>query len=150
MDFSVEIKGLDGIGRAGDTIRQSVADELNKAVFVSAQRVATEAKKSVLEGNKSGHTYKRRSVFHRASAPGEAPASDTGRLVGSIHADMAGPGEATAIAGSSSVKYARMLEFGTTKMAARPFFFPALEKSKAWIRDRLQDAVRRGLEKAKR
>jgi HK97 gp10 family phage protein len=150
VDFSVKIEGLDSISKASEQIRQAVATEVNKAVFASAQKVATEARKSILSGQKSGRTYKRRSVTHRASAPGEAPASDTGRLVNSIHAEMAGPGEAAAISGSASVKYARMLEFGTTKMAPRPFFFPALEKSKAWIRDRLQDALRRGLEKAGR
>ncbi len=145
MDFSVRIEGLDAIARNSEQVRQNVATEINKAVYASAQKVVTEAKKSVLDGKKSGRTYKRRTVFHRASAPGEAPASDTGRLVNSIHANMAGPGEAVAIAGSASVLYARMLEFGTRLMAARPFFFPALEKSKAWIRNRLQEAVRRGL-----
>jgi len=63
--------------------------------------------------------------------------------VNSLHAEAGDPGEALAIAGSSSVKYATMLEFGTSKMAARPFLIPALEKSKAWIADRLNRAVRK-------
>jgi hypothetical protein len=41
-----------------------------------------------------------------------------------------------------------MLEFGTRNMAARPFMFPALEKSKDWIRERLQQAVRRAAAKS--
>jgi HK97 gp10 family phage protein len=145
VDFSVRIEGLDSIAKASDRIKQSVAIEVNKAVFASAQRVAAEAKKSILDGQKSGRFYKHRSVTHRASAPGEPPASDTGRLVNSINAQLSGPGEAEAIAGNAAVKYARFLEFGTSRIAARPFFLPALEKSKAWIRQRLQEALRRGL-----
>jgi HK97 gp10 family phage protein len=148
MDVSFEITGLDAIAQASDRVRQAVADEINKAVYASAQQVVTEAKKSVLEGGKGGRAYRRRSVTHIASAPGEAPASDTGRLVNSLHAEAGDPGEALAVAGSSSVQYAVLLEFGTTKMAARPFMFPALEKSRAWITGRLQDALRRGIERA--
>lgn len=144
MDFSVKIEGLDKLDKATADIQKAVAVELDKALYASAQQVVTEAKKSVLEGGKSGRVYKRRTVIHQASAPGEAPASDTGRLVNSLHAE-AGQGEALAIAGGSSVVYANMLEFGTSKMAARPFMFPAFEKSKAWIMARLQDAVRRAI-----
>ena len=88
--------------------------------------------------------YKRRTVTHQASAPGEAPASDTGRLVNSINSymDTIEDDSAFVVAGRGTVKYARALEFGTTKMAARPFMFPALEKSKAWIQERLAKAVR--------
>jgi len=174
MDVSFEITGLDSIAQGSERVKQAVADEINKAVYASAQKVSTEAKKSILDGNKSGRIDNRRrsgSVigtavnfnngvvaaegsfrggFHRASAPGEAPASDTGRLVNSINSYAVGNGEAISVAGRGTVKYATMLEFGTSKMAARPFMFPALEKSKAWISARIQDAVRRGIEAAKK
>ena len=143
MDFSFKVEGLDKIAEAMAGVKQAVADELTKAVYAGAQKVVTEAKKSVLDGNKSGRVYKRRSVTHRTSAPGEAPASDTGRLVNSLHAEAGNPGEALAIAGGSSVKYATTLEFGTSKMAARPFMVPALEKSRPWISERLNEAVRK-------
>ena len=143
MDFSVKIEGLDKIANASASFRQAVADEVNKAVYASAQKVSTEAKKSIQGGNKSGRTYKRRTVSHRASAPGEAPASDTGRLVNSINSYALGNGEAISVAGRGTVKYATMLEFGTTKIAARPFMLPALEKSKAWITERFNKAVRK-------
>jgi HK97 gp10 family phage protein len=150
MDVSFGITGLDSIARAGDRVKQAVADEINTAVYAAAQQVSTEAKKSILDGHATGRFYKRRSVTHRASAPGEAPASDTGRLVNSISSYALGDGEAVSVAGRGTVAYAAMLEFGTPKMAARPFLFPALEKSKAWIAARLQDAVRRGIERAGR
>ncbi|WP_435007987.1 HK97-gp10 family putative phage morphogenesis protein [Tundrisphaera lichenicola] len=147
MDFSVKIEGLPALAQNSERIKQNIADEVNKAVFASAQKVASDAKRSITSGQKSGRTYRRRTVTHQASAPGEAPASDTGRLVNDINAYLKGGGEAFTVAGRGTVVYARMLEFGTRLMAARPFFFPALEKNKAWIRDRIQDAVRRGLTK---
>jgi len=147
MEFSVKIEGLEALAATNQRIRQAVADEINKALFASAQRVRTEAVKSIQDGNKSGRWYKRRSVSHHASAPGEAPASDTGRLVNSITAYPASNGESMTVAGRGTAKYAPLLEFGTSRIAPRPFMLPALEKSKAWIAARLQDAMRRGIEK---
>lgn len=143
MEFSVQIEGLDRIGNATQQVRDNVAAEIRKALYASAQKVEAEAKKSIVSGEKTGRTYKRGGVLHKASAPGEAPASDTGRLVNSITSGVAPSGsESFVVAGRGVVKYARMLEFGTFKMAARPFLFPALEKSKAWITERLNKAVR--------
>lgn len=143
MDFSVKIEGLDKIEHATAEMQRSVQAELNKALFASAKRVEKEAKQSITAGGKTGRTYRRRTVAHTASAPGEAPASDTGRLVNSITAELhAADLEATVTAGGGAVAYAAMLEFGTRTTAARPFMFPALEKSKAWITERLARAVR--------
>lgn len=65
--------------------------------------------------------------FHRASAPGEAPAVDTGALVNHISAKMTG--KTTAIV-SANQEYAAALEFGSPArhLAARPFLRPALRK----------------------
>lgn len=152
MDFSVKIEGLQGIEQATQRVRDAVASELNKAVYAGALQVEKEAKLPIMQGNKSGRIYKRRTVEHRASAPGEAPANDTGRLVNSITSrfNSVKGGEAFVYIPDSTVKYAKWLEFGTHKIAPRPFFFPAFEKSKAWIKDRLAEGVRRGLEKGKK
>ncbi|WP_337187593.1 HK97-gp10 family putative phage morphogenesis protein [Phenylobacterium sp.] len=148
MEFSVKIEGLEKLDMAARHVQQNVQAELKKALYVSAQKVDAEAKKSIVSGQKSGRIYRRRSVLHQASAPGQAPASDTGRLVNSITSGL-NPGklESFVVAGRGLVKYARMLEHGTIKMAARPFMFPALEKSKAWIAERLQRAVRAAIAK---
>ena len=80
---------------------------------------------------------------HRASAPGEAPASDTGNLVNQSSVELDG---ALASIVRFFAKYASWLEFGTSRMAARPFIIPAVERSRQWIIDRLTEAVRRGME----
>jgi HK97 gp10 family phage protein len=142
MDYSVRIDGLDKIKESLAATPKRIEQGVNKALYAAAKHVETVAKKSILSGGKSGIVYHRRSVTHRASAPGEAPASDTGRLVNSI-SSYAGDGESFVTAGRGTVKYASMLEFGTSKMAPRPFMFPALEQSKAWIKERLALAIAR-------
>jgi HK97 gp10 family phage protein len=146
MEFSVQIEGLDQLQATSAQVKQAVASEVNKALFASAQQIRTEAITSIQNGEKSGRWYKRRTVAHRASAPGEAPASDTGRLVNSITAYSGGDGEAFTVAGRGTALYAPLLEFGTSRIAPRPFMLPALEKSKAWIAQRLQQALQRGLQ----
>lgn len=62
---------------------------------------------------------------HRASAPGEAPAIDTGHLVNSFRVRM--KDRTTAIV-EVRAEQAAALEFGTGRIAARPYLRPALEK----------------------
>lgn len=147
MDFSVKIEGLDRLDRAMKGVPEAIDKEVKIALFASAKKVEAEAKKSITAGGKTGRIYKRRTVTHQASAAGEAPASDTGRLVNSINSYLNGL-TAFVIAGRGIVKYAAMLEYGTRKIAARPFMFPALERSKDWIRERLSQAVTRALVKS--
>jgi HK97 gp10 family phage protein len=144
MDISFSIEGLDKIDQASDRIRRAVDDEVAKGLYAGAQQIATDYRKSVLAGGKSGRLYRRRSIVHRASAPGEAPASDTGRLVNAIHVELE--------SGLSAImrvatKYAELLEFGTSKMAARPAALPAAEKNRAWIINRLAQAVQNAIGK---
>lgn len=67
-----------------------------------------------------------RRVPHQASAPGQPPATDTGRLLASIHHILEGEGQHTVAHVGSDVNYALFLELGTRYMAARPFLRPAL------------------------
>lgn len=148
MEIAVKIEGLDKLSANLTQVRASIEKELTGAIRSAAEKVRGEAIQSILEGSKSGRVYKRGNVTHRASAPGEAPASDTGRLASSIQVIQTGL-ESLVIAGRGQVKYARFLEFGTSKMAERPFMIPALEKSRAWITTRLQKAVKDGVKKVK-
>jgi phage gpG-like protein len=113
--------------------------QLAAIVNGTAQNVRTHAIRSIQRGPKTGITYekidpKRR---HRASAPGEAPATDTGRLANSLKADIQGV-NATVF---TNVDYAPFLEFGTRTIEPRPFLFPALEQERpAWNR-RLNNIV---------
>lgn len=104
--------------------REQIEPNMRKALTSCALIVEREAKESMRPGD--GIAYKRRSVIHIASSPGNPPAVDTGRLRASItHRLEWEAGGAAAYVGTS-VEYARHLEFGTSKMEPRPFLRPAV------------------------
>lgn len=78
-------------------------------------------------------------VPHRASAPGEAPAVDTGRLKSSLHVNT-DPGTLSADV-IAPVGYALHLEYGTRNMAPRPFLGPALEAHRQTIEGDIRAAL---------
>ena len=86
-------------------------------------------------GTRSGRIYKKTRLgkTHQASAPGEPPKSDLGRLVGSLNTRVTR--DANAINGDLTVgtDYAQGLEYGTSRMAARPFMRPTLAALKQKI-----------------
>lgn len=83
------------------------------------------------------------------SAPGEPPAVVTGRFRAAItHRVETESGEVAGYVGAP-VKYFgdpdydfAGLEFGTSKMAARPSAGPALEKNRVWIKEKLKSVVK--------
>ena len=93
------------------------------------------AKESIQKGG-TGILYEkykpRRS--HRASAPKEPPATDTGFLVSNISMNVKKEPNGVIIGQViSSAPYSEHLEFGTTNMTERPFMHPALEKNRRKI-----------------
>ena len=81
------------------------------------------------EGSKqaTGRIYYRgvnNDIVHQASAPGQAPAVDTGRLRANIDSVMM-PGNQRVLIGTPE-DYAPYLEFGTSRIKPRPFFRPAV------------------------
>jgi HK97 gp10 family phage protein len=62
---------------------------------------------------------------HHASQPGDPPNVDTGFLRGSV--DVEAMGETQAMVGVGA-EYGLYLEYGTSKMAARPFLTPAAKR----------------------
>ncbi len=74
-----------------------------------------------------GRLYRRRNITHRASAPLQPPAVDTGRLRQSINIDASNLGDLKIRVGTN-VRYAKILEFGSRRMQPRPFMRPALEQ----------------------
>jgi HK97 gp10 family phage protein len=74
----------------------------------------------------SGKTYKIGGKFHTASAPGEPPTVLTGDLRGSITHFVGVVGRDIIGIVSTNMEYAPALEFGTRKMAPRPFMRKAV------------------------
>ena len=135
--------------------------EIKKALVAGAKLVATEAKKEITASSAQGRRY----GSHRASAPGQAPASRSGHLASSIKARAGAGTSATVI---DSAWYALPLEKGAeggggTKgsrnkrgqtmtprhLAARPFMEVALDRMKPKIDALVQAAANQSVEEDK-
>ncbi len=106
-------------------------------LWAGANEVKVEAQLSITRGSVSGKG-------HVASKPGEAPNNDTGVLKNNIETISTGP---LTIEVHSKAPYAVALEYGTSKMADRPYMRPAAKKMKpvvaAIIKERLDNTLRR-------
>jgi hypothetical protein len=135
-------------------ITKMLPDKFEQAMLKSAISINNSIKRS-LTGTRSGYTYNvagtgrvvnkekklpngrtfyyrklEGATTYRASAPYEPPATRLGHLRKSYQYKVVGHGfEAIAYVGSG-LKYAPMLEYGTSNMHPRPHLKPAFEKAK--------------------
>jgi len=113
-------------GNLADDITVRVERGTLKALNALALQAQGFAQKSILKGPKTGRIYQRGNVRHQASAPGEPPANDLGFLASSMRIDVTAK---FAVDLSAVAPYAVFLEYGTRKMAPRPFLRPAGDKA---------------------
>lgn len=143
MKATVTFSGLDEVRtrllRLADLNREGA----EKAIRETAVAVHGNALRSIHRGSRSGRVYTRRGRVHQASAPGEPPKSDTGDLASRVKMVVSGLRAEV----GTGLDYGAHLEFGTSKMAARPWLFPALEAERQRFIARLQrfisDALKR-------
>lgn len=102
-------------------LRNSVIDELGKP---GTGRIYTHY--YAMKGGRLIPVAKRNKP-HQASAPGKAPVVDNGRLIQSITALQISPLHWRV---GTNIEAALYLEFGTRRMAARPFLRPAADKER--------------------
>jgi len=148
-DFSLVID-ISGIDAYVSRVKQG----LGKVVRTSGGNIEVRAKLAIQTGPKTGRVYGAETVVgfntkylespvfvahkgkklgddkvHQASAPGEAPANDFGKLAGSIHFDTIGETSGELVVDS---EYGPPLEFGTEdgKIAPRPFIGPAVKEER--------------------
>ena len=124
---TIKIKGLEPTLKNLRLLQNGLDKELTNVLRGGGQLRRGEAIRAIQTGPKSGRTYEKYNPrrTHKASAPGQAPASDTGNLVSQIMS--VADGKNTLV--ESRAEYSKFLEFGTSKMLPRPFLFPASEKS---------------------
>jgi len=150
------------VGKFADELFPTIHGEIVKG----AHRIRNNAIKSIARGTKSGRTYlwrganpgeepdsfirsslghwfpvKFRAKPHKASAPGEAPATDEGELIASIMVDDRK--RAIEVGSVAGAPYAEFLETGTRTMKARPFLEPATNKEADDIETNVMNAILR-------
>ena len=161
-----KIEGLEVTLKAFIEIGRDINKRVEKALTVSALDVRNEAVTSIARGIKTGKTYtthlllnkstgnlfpdkdpaargkKRRTAPHRASAPGEAPATDSGDLIDSI---FILPTSSTSIVVGTLNPVGTWMEFGTPNakfpIKARPWLNPAFEANRKKIVKNMMKAV---------
>jgi len=140
---SVKVTGVAELKQKLRSLGGSMEDAIFGGVILTANEVRNTAIKSIQ--NKSGGTQVQRSrqgggtYTHTASAAGGAPNTDTGKLVASIAVEPHKSGVYALV--GSNLDYAGWLEFGTTKMGARPWLEPALRKNIDNLQNNINDVV---------
>lgn len=100
-------------------IRAGAVDGLNAVGLVTINHIRA----SLLRGPKTGRVYHKSNPkrLHRASAPGQYPATDTGRLAGSLGYEAGGTPTFPEVELFASAEYAIPLELKPSPKGGRPF-----------------------------
>jgi hypothetical protein len=144
--MSVTLK-LEGEAQLMEALRKLGADaqaEARKAVEATAIEARGDIVRGYQRGPASGAVYEKYSPrrTHQASAAGEAPATDTGRLASGTQYRITGPLSAEV---SNSVAYGAMLEWGTQRIAPRPLWRPTVIAAGPKFRARMETAIKRAM-----
>lgn len=113
---------------------RNVSKDVVAALYSAGQEIETEAEISITEGSISGKG-------HIPSLPGQPPNRDTGDLDRNIETEIKAQNPPT-VHVTSHMPYSAVLEFGTSKMAERPFMRPATEKNRKKVGEKVAAAVR--------
>ena len=104
---------------------------ISQALFAGGEAIQVEAQLSITKDAVSG-------AGHVPSAPGEPPNADTHHLDNHIETVQRAP---LIVEVASKAEYSVPLEFGTSKMAARPFMKPATQKKRKAVTELVKRAV---------
>lgn len=135
--MTIEVKFAWRGGRVMQQLNTAAQTGLRK----SGKIILDEMRRLILDEAKTGKMY----GSHQASAPGEAPANETGELVESFTAevDTSIKDKPTLIIGARA-DHATFLEYGTKFMAPRPFMRPAINN----VQRRVEMAIALEIQKA--
>lgn len=127
------VKGLDKHVKRLQNMRKA-ARQVTGALYAAGQDIELDAERSITEGSVSG-------AGHVPSLPGQPPNQDTGHLDTNIETTVEAQNPPT-VHVTSHAQYSAALEYGTSKMAERPFMRPATEKNRKKVSSKVAEAVR--------
>ncbi len=126
--------GLDDLMKAFDRVKKAPRERINAALLASANELATTQQ----------HLAPKDTYALANSITVTGPGQSTPAYSQPGGSRVAGENEVIVTAGNSDVRYAHLVEFGTSKTDAQPFFWPALRL----LRKRLQQRIDRAGKKA--
>ena len=153
----IETEGFREMMIRFSSLPTDVGVEVRKAVNQGALMVHADAVRSIRSPS-GGRVYVRRSArrgkrgfgrgsrtgIHIASKPGDDPNTDTGNLINNIRVSRVkgNTKKGYSVYIRAVTPYAKRLEFGDSKLEARPFMRPALAKNAKKIESLIRNAVR--------
>ena len=138
LKLKVSMVDSDKVLKALKKLDADIQVATSKFMKVEGADMEREIKQSMKAGGRQGRIGVRSGKVITHSKPGEPPYVQSGRLRGSIGylfqmAKNALFVDIGAIRGGGEVKYARSLEVGTSRMAARPWLMPiAIKHINSW------------------
>jgi len=125
-------------------LTNAVKKEMRKALRKAGRNMEREVVYLLLTPPKTGRIYPLRGAKHQASAPDEAPANRTGKLIQSLYSEVR---SCTELEIGETEPYAIYLEEGTEKedgsvlMAPRPHVYKVADKYEKKIADLIVTAL---------
>lgn len=153
----IETEGFKDVLLRFSSLPTDIGVEVRKAINQSVLMVQADARRSI-ERPSGGKIYVRKSAkrgkrgfgrgskteIHIASKPGDAPNKDNGDLIKYLIVSKVKGNTRKGYSAyvKSLAPYSMDLEYGTNRMAARPFLRPALAKNAPKIEKLIVNAVR--------
>lgn len=130
--ITVNPVGLDAALAQIDGAAAKIEAAVHQGLTAVALMAQADALRSIQRGARTGIVYKLYNPkrTHQASAPGEPPKTDLGGLAMSILVNVS-LDDRKVINLVADAPYAVHLEYGTARMAARPFLTPAGDRAAA-------------------
>lgn len=147
--MAIKVEGVQELEKSMAALAKRYGVATAQGAIAAANLVRTEAVKSIQEVSEGEKTVRYNAEGNgrqvTVSREGDAPNTDTGRLVSSIQVDAT----AKFVFVGTSLEYGKWLEFGTRHMNARPWLYPALERKRKEIQRiftlKIEAVTRKGL-----
>lgn len=135
-----------------DTVRAAVVPAMERAANVMVRKVQAKISRppsgAIATKIRNAEGRRRALLKAQGSAPGEPPRRRTAELRSSISSEVTVSDGLVSAKVGSDLFWARHLEFGTKKMAARPFLRPTLAEYKRGFSNLVAAEIRRRLRSA--
>lgn len=120
-----------------------IKNNLPKAISACCEKVRSTALNDMAKTQRNMNvSYGKRN--HHPSLPGNPPAPDTGNLRYSIHHTIVKENNACIGIVGTDVEYGKILEYGSSRVAPRPWLKPSLDKNENFIKSTISNVIQRG------